>query len=230
MAAGNFTSELVEAYNSFLSTLSQPAQSFINLFLLVLLVVIYSIFIWKFYRFISTRNILGLNLSQYNKSEHPLGTRLLAGGLYLAEYIIILPFLIFFWFSVFTIFLIFLTENLELQTILLISVTIIAAIRMTSYIPNYGENLSKEIAKLFPFTLLAISLLNPSFFDFERVISHLSQLRGLFSVIFNYLIFIIILEIFLRFFEFLFSILGFEDVVEAKKREEKEEEEREEND
>jgi len=91
---------------------------------------------------------------------------------------------------------------------------------MTSYIPRYGEKLAKEIAKLLPFTLLAISLLEPGFFNFERVIEQLSQIPGLFRQILNFLAFIIALEILLRFFDFLFSLMGLEDPIEAKKREE----------
>src|SRR3989339_73649 len=96
-------------------------MDFINLFLLVLLIVIYSIFIWKFYRFISTKNLIELNLSQYNRSEHPVFTKLIAGTLYFVEYIVILPFLIFFWFITFAIFLIFLTEGFDVKAILMIS-------------------------------------------------------------------------------------------------------------
>jgi len=55
---------LMEAYNSALALLPMWAQNFVGLFLLVLLIVIYSVFIWKFYRFVSTKNIINLNLLQ----------------------------------------------------------------------------------------------------------------------------------------------------------------------
>lgn len=202
-------------YNSFLSAVPLWAQNFINLFLLVLLIVFYSVFIWKFYRFIATKNILGLNLNKYNTSQHPFFTKVFAGGLYLIEYFLILPFLIFFWFSVFTLFLIFLTEGLEMQSLLIISVGIIGAIRMTSYIPRYGEDLAKDLAKLLPFTLLAISILNPRFFDVERIFSHFSGLPEFFGEIIIYLLFIIILEMVLRFFDFIFSLFELEEVPET---------------
>ena len=201
---------ILEIYDSFLSALPQGAQSLINLFLPVFLVVIYSVFIWKFYRFISTKNILGLNLNKYNKSKHPFFAKLFAGLLYFVEYIIILPFLIFFWFSVFTIFLIFLTENLDVSTLLIISATIIAAIRVTCYIPKYGQNLSRELAKLLPFTLLAVSLLSSNFFDMGRIISHIKELPGFFNQIIYYLTFIIGFEILLRFFDFVISLFELE--------------------
>jgi len=200
-----FSSETVEAYLGFVATLPSWIQNFLTLFVLVLLIVIYSVFIWKFYRFISKKNIISLNLNKYNKSNHPILTKALAATFYFIEYIIILPFLIFFWFTVFTLFLIFLTEGLELSSLLIISATIIAAIRMTAY---YKGNLSKDLAKLLPFTLLAISITKPNFFDIERILVHLEQLPNFFNEISIYLAFIIVLEIVLRFFEFIFSLFG----------------------
>ena len=214
---------LLEAYSSFVSTLPSWAQNFVTLFLLVLLIVIYAIFIWKFYRFISTKNIVKLNLKRFNKVEHPFFSKLIEGSLSFVEYIVILPFLIFFWFSFFTVFLILLTDQLPIESILLVSVTIIAAIRMTSYIPRYGQDLAREIAKLLPFTLLAVSIINPNFFSIERIISHLGELVGSINLIFTYLLFIIVLEIILRLFEFIFSLMGLEDDPKSSDKDEEEE-------
>jgi hypothetical protein len=206
-----FTQGILEIYDSFLSVLPPGAQNIINLFLPVFLVVVYAVFIWKFYRFISTKNILGLNLNKYNKTKHPFFEKILAGLLYFVEYILILPFLIFFWFSVFTIFLIFLTENLDVSTLLIVAATIIAAIRVTCYIPKYGQNLSGELAKLLPFTLLAVSLLGSNFFDMARIINHLKELPGFFQQIIYYLTFIVGFEILLRFFDFVISLFALEE-------------------
>jgi len=202
--------DLSEAYTAFISTLPNWAQNFISLFLLVLLVVIYAILIWKFYRWIATKNIIELNLNKYNKSEHPFLAKVLAGFFYFLEYIIIIPFLIFIWFGVFTFFLIVLTDKLEVSALLIVSATIIAAIRMTSY---YKEELAKDLAKLLPFTLLAVSIINPNFFNIDRIISQISQLPSFFSQILIYLLFIVILEIILRFFEFIFSLFSLHEEV-----------------
>jgi len=202
--------DLSEAYTAFISTLPNWAQNFISLFLLVLLVVIYDILIWKFYRWIATKNIIELNLNKYNKSEHPFLAKVLAGFFYFLEYIIIIPFLIFIWFGVFTFFLIVLTDKLEVSALLIVSATIIAAIRMTSY---YKEELAKDLAKLLPFTLLAVSIINPNFFNIDRIISQISQLPSFFSQILIYLLFIVILEIILRFFDFIFSLFSLHEEV-----------------
>jgi hypothetical protein len=192
-------------YQAFLNILPIWAQDFVNLFLLVALVLLYTIFIWNFYRFISKKNIISLNLNKYNHSQHPGFAKFLAGMFYFAEYIIILPFLIFFWFLFFTLFLIVLTETLAVGTLLIMSATIIAAIRMASY---YNEDVAKELAKILPFTLLGISIINPNFFYFQRIINNLAEIPGFFQNIFNYLLFIVLIEIILRFFDFIFSLFG----------------------
>ena len=200
--------ELLNAYNAFMGTLPAWAQNFVTLFILVLLIVIYSIFIWKFYKFVSKKNILSLDLKKYSNVEHPFLAKLIVGGLYLVEYIIVAPFVIFFWFAIFTVFLIFLNESLPIGSLLIVSATIVAAIRMTSY---YKEDLSSDLAKLLPFTLLATSILNPRFFDIGRIFTSLAELPGFFGEITQYLIFIIGLEMILRIFEFVFSLFELDE-------------------
>lgn len=207
--------EIIKAYESFLSMLPQWSQDFLNLFLLVVFITAYLIFVWKLYRFIARKNVLGLDLNRYNKSKHPLIAKIFAGLLYLAEYIVILPFIIFFWFAAFTLFLMLLTQDIEIGTILVISAVIISAIRMTAY---YKEELAKEAAKLLPFTLLAVVLVTPGFFEFERIISNFSQISSFFSNVFIYLFFIICLEIVMRFFDFIFSLFGLEEEGEEKEQ------------
>jgi len=205
----NLTAEVTESYNALLSMLPPTVQTFVSLFFLVLIVVLYTVFIWKFYIFVATKNIFGLNLNKYNRSNNPLTTKIIAGLLYFIEYIVVLPFIIFFWFGIFTLFMIIMTENLTVANLLIISTVIISAIRIASY---YKEELARDIAKLIPFTLLGISLINPNFFNMERIIGQIDQLSVFFSDILLYLVFIIILEIVLRFFDFLISLFQLESI------------------
>ena len=212
MALGEVVLQAVETYHSIISNMPQGLQSFVSLFFVVVLMVVYSVFVWKLRKFIGTKNVFGFNLKRFNKSEHTL----IGSALYFLEYIIILPILIFFWFALFALFLILVME-LDLSLILFISAAVIATIRITAYIPGYGQPLSKEIAKLLPFTLLTIALLTPDFFDIERIIGNLSKLENFFSLIFEYLLFIFILEVLLRFFELFLDLLGMKDVKEEEK-------------
>ncbi len=214
-----FGSGLVDSYNLLVQGMPSWAQNFVELFILILLVFLYALLVWKFYKFIATKNLFHLNLSKYNKSEHPVLTKLLAAGLYLLEYIVIVPFLIFFWYTVFTLFLIMLTESLEISALLIVSATIIAVIRMAAY---YKEELAREVAKLLPFTLLAVAILDyTKIFDIGRIIGHITSLPQFFNTIFDYFIFIFLLEIILRFFDFLFIAIGIQS--EKSLEEEKEE-------
>lgn len=206
--ASSVSNFLTEFYNYILSLLPSWMEKFIGLFLLVLLVVIYAIFVWKFHRFISKKNVFSLDLHQYNKSEHPFLSRVFAIGFYLLEYAIILPIMIFFWFAVFAIFLTLMTKNLPIETILILSATIVGAIRMTAY---YNERISEEIAKLFPLTFLAVAITTQGFFDFGKIAPQISQFPSLFGSITTYLIFIIALELLLRFFDFILSLFGLEE-------------------
>jgi len=218
MAEGfeNIGANLSEAYTYLLSLFSPAGQRFISFLFIVLLVVIYAIFIWKFYKSISTKNLLELNLNQYNKTERPLLAKVLAVIFYVIENIIIFPILIFIWFSIFTLFLIVLTENLPIGSLLLISATVIAAIRLTSY---YKKKLSEDLAKLIPFTLLAISLVNPGFFSIERIFDQFRELSLIFNEILIYLVFIIILEGILRLVDFIFSYFSIKEDEDEEKKE-----------
>ncbi len=213
-----FSQEMVLAYQSIVSLLPVSLQGFVNLFLVVVLMVLYSVFIWKLHKFIGKKNILKLNLNQYNNAEHPFVDKVFASVLYFVEYIVVFPLLIFFWFAVFTVFLVLVME-LDIKVIIFISAATIASIRIASYIPEYGGDLAKELAKLIPLNLLAIALLTPGFFDVERVIENLSHLSNFFGIVINYLLLIVVLEILLRFFELVFSLYGIEDEDEEKEEE-----------
>ncbi len=199
-------------YSGFVQMLPSWSQNYVSLFLWSILLVIYSIFIWKFYRWIARKDILKLNLSRFNHSEHIVFSKIIGGGIYFLEYLIILPAVVFLWFGVFTFFLMLLTKALELQTILIISVTIVAAIRMTSY---YKEELARDLAKLIPFTLLTVAI-SQGLFDFNKIIEQIQLIPTFFSEIWTYLIFIVILEFFLRILDIIFMAFGIYDEREIK--------------
>ena len=188
----------IEVYKNFTASFPHQIQIFINLLVLIIAVVIYAAFVWKFYVFISTKNILRLNLNKYNKLKHPVFAKAVAGMLYFIEYLIILPILIFFWFAFFTILLTILTKGLEPQQIVLIAATTIGAIRVLTYIPKYGESVSSEVAKILPLTLLAIGITNPLFFKLGETSAELLKIPQVLGEIRFYLFFIVALELILR--------------------------------
>ena len=199
---------ILETYNTFVSVMPVWLQEFTNLFVVILLIFLYSVFVWIFYKSISKRDIIKLDLNKYNTADHPVLIKFLAAVFYFTEYIIILPLIIFLGFALFTLLMIFLTEELSTSALLLISATIIATIRLTAY---FREEIAKDLAKLIPLTFLAVSLLTPGFFSVERIIGKLTEMPMFIDEIFIYLVFIMIMEIVLRFFNFIFSLLHIED-------------------
>lgn len=195
----------VETYNSVMNVLPWWGQDFIKLFFMTCVVFAFAFFIWKFYTSLAKKNIFGLNLRQYTGEDDYFLIRLLRGFFYVLEYLIVLPFIIFFWFSVLAVLLILVTD-VPLGDVLMISAVVVVVIRMTAYAKK-GE-LAKELGKLIPFMLLTAAILEPNFFDLQRVISQFAVFPEFFNKAIVYLIFIVILEIFLRLFDFIFSLFG----------------------
>jgi hypothetical protein len=109
--------------------------------------------------------------------------------------------LILFWYTAFSLFFLLLADELTTGTVLLISTIVLCAIRIVSY---YKEDFSREMAKLFPLTLLAATITRSSFVDLTKIISQISEIPSFFNQIFVYFILIFSLEIILRLFDLMF--------------------------
>lgn len=191
-----------EIFNDIMNTLSGEGNLLFTLLFFTSVIVIYAVFVFYFYRYLAKKNIIGLNLSQYSESES--SQKIIATFFYIIEYLIILPILTFFWFAVFAILILVLAEGIGASTVLIISAAFVAAVRVTAYI---SEKLSQDLAKMIPFTLLAIAITKPNFFDVSALISRFAEIPALFSNIAYYLMFIVILELIMRFSELISNIV-----------------------
>ena len=194
--------------SEFIFSIPEDQRIIVSLVIYSTLIIMFSLFIWKYYRFLGRRDIIKLNLKQYNYSTHPVLEKILAVSLYILEYLVILPFLAFFWFTILSLFLLIFSEINSTEQILLIATAIITSTRVTAYI---SEDISKEIAKLLPFNILAALLIGTDFFNFLRIIDRINQIPGLLSNIFFFLIFIFVIE-----FIFRILFLGIEIFVSEK--------------
>ena len=88
-----------------------------------------------------------------------------------------------------------LSESQDTLQILLISAAIITSTRITSYI---SEDLSKDLAKILPFTILAAFILGTNFFNSEIILTKVSQIFTLFDNIITFVIFIFMIEFIFR--------------------------------
>jgi hypothetical protein len=168
--------------------------------------VIYTVFVYYFYRFLARKNIFELNLAQYNQYSSPGVVKFFAMFFYFLEYILFLPLVVFFWFTFLAILVLMMAEGMSTSSILLIAAAIVASVRVTSYI---SQNLSKDLAKVFPFTFIAIAVTKQGFFNVNSFLSRVGEIPSLFPNIIYYLLFIAVVEIIMRVIEavtFLFKV------------------------
>ncbi len=172
------------------------------LVMFVLGMVIYSIFIFNFDRFIATRDILAFNLYQYHDKVTWIWLRQFVYVImYLLEYIIIFPFFIMTWFFILAFFLLILSEN-NVEMTLVIAMAIVTTIRITAY---YNYKLSEDLAKTLPLALLVVMLTNVSSFSIDKLIDGLSRVPLFFNTILYYIFFVMSVELFLRIITLLYS-------------------------
>ncbi len=155
----------------------------------------YAVFVFKFYRFVAARDMFGLDLSRYEGRNHGLARSVLHVVLYVFKYLVLFPVFAFFWFAVLTLILSFLSKGQTFPETLLIALATVAAIRVTSY---YKEDLSRDLAKILPFAVLGIFLVDASFFSVSDSLDSLRVAGDYSESILYYLVFLIALEFVLR--------------------------------
>jgi hypothetical protein len=183
-------------------TIAGAIETLQPLIVFVIGMVIYSLFIFKFYHFIARKDVFKLNLAKYNTAEHPFLKKFSRVVLYLIEHVLVFPLLVFFWFGVLSALLAFLSREQTVSQILLVSMALVVAVRITAY---YNEDLSKDLAKMLPFALLGVFLVDISFFSLAGAWATIQQFPSYLSVGIYYFLFVIALELLLRIFDLLFG-------------------------
>jgi hypothetical protein len=79
--------------------------------------------------------------------------------------------------------------------ILFISIAVVSATRVTAY---YSEELARDMAKLIPFALLGLTIVQPGFFSIELTLARIAQVPSLLWNIIPFILYIFVLEIALR--------------------------------
>ena len=172
---------------SFQQILKGDFEFFIPLLYLIISIAIYSIMIWHFYRFIATRDCFKLKYTRHPKI------------LTACRYFLFYPIIAFLFFAGFSTMMMFLTRDYSISSLLSTSFSIVVAIRLTAY---YNDDLSKDVAKMLPFALLGLVLVDPSYFLIEDIIIKVNQLPSFFAQVVQYIIFIVLVEWILRSFLF----------------------------
>ena len=163
--------------------------------LYVLGMAVYAVFVFKFYRFIAARDMFGLDLSKNDGANNPVFMDLLHLMWYGAKYLLLFPGFATFWFAVLTLILIVLSKDQALSHILVVSLATVSVIRITAY---YNENLSRDLAKILPFAVLGVFLIDSSFFNLNASLQLLYEFNGFWATIAHYMIALVVLEFSLR--------------------------------
>lgn len=168
---------------SFDKILSGDFSGVISLFYIAILIAIYSVAIYHFYRYIARRDCFKPSKRKHTK----------AVGFF--KYFLLFPFIAVIFFLGFSMMLLFMAKDISLDLVLSTSFAIVIAIRICSY---YTEDLSRDVAKMLPFALLGIFLVSPSYFILEDITNKINSLPELVNIATRYILFVIIVEWILR--------------------------------
>ena len=156
---------------------------------------IYAVFVFKYYRFVASKDMFALDLSRFEERSIRWVRSTLHVILYVIKYLIVFPVFAFFWFAVLTLILAFLSKDQTFSETLLVALATVSAIRVTAY---YNEDLSRDLAKILPFAVLAIFLIDASFFSVGESLEILKEAGDYTEKIVYSLSFIVALELVLR--------------------------------
>ncbi|MBN2102059.1 MAG: hypothetical protein JW716_04270 [Candidatus Aenigmarchaeota archaeon] len=156
--------------------------------------IIYSVFIFKFYRFIAKREVFKIKIREGDSHK---GLKKL---LLVLEYVFLFPIVAFMWFIGFTAMMTVLSKVVSIDNIFLIAMAVLTSIRVTAY---YDEDLSKDVAKLLPFALMGVFLLDIAGVSYTFFFQMLFTLPEMTGTLIYYFLFIVVLELLLRFALFL---------------------------
>lgn len=193
----NITSSIITSNPYVQQIYSFIGPTYLSLIIFTIGLFIYTIFVWKFYRGLSKRDLFKLDLDRYRLSDGKWKNVKMAwsGFLYALKYLIIFPLYVSFWFGLLSLFLFVLAKEVAIHQIILVSIIVISTTRLTSY---YKEELAADLAKLLPFALLAIVFTDPTFLSTEILYSRLLEVPSIIPQILEYFVFTIILEWVLR--------------------------------
>lgn len=163
--------------------LSGNLEAFVPLLYLIISIAIYSIIIFHFYRFVARRDCFKPSKLKHTKTVGFL------------KYAFLFPFVAILFFMGFSLMMIFLTRNYPVGQILSTAFGVVVAIRITAY---YNEDLSRDVAKMLPFALLGVFLVDPSYFTPGEVMNRINSMPEFANLIIQYIFFMIIVEWILR--------------------------------
>ncbi|MDG1524786.1 MAG: hypothetical protein P8Q90_01775 [Candidatus Thalassarchaeaceae archaeon] len=168
-------------------------------------IVIYSTFVFKFYRFLAKKDLIDADFSQYSEGFTGFMKRLVDGVLLILQNILFAPFLISFWVLILAVILTLLSGGDDLYWNVLVATSVVGAVRVISY---FSEDLARDVAKMLPFAVLGVFLVDAGSFNWDAVSILWDQL-GEFAISFaSSMTLVVLLETALRILDTIKQIIS----------------------
>lgn len=155
----------------------------------------YCIFVFALYKKVSERFIFAFSDKDCRNSKYPVFMKFWCRFLYGLKYVFVAPLFLFFWAAMFSVFLLLMQDTIPLLQGLMISMALLAAIRVCAH---YSESLAEDVAKTVPLSLLALFLVDMELIHFKEFWLKLKEIPSIWQTLLVYFGFIVLLELVLR--------------------------------
>ena len=147
---------------------------------------------WYFYhKQLSKKNLFEIPKIDSNSQFVNFINRLV----YFLKYIIIFPLYSFIWFLIFSFLLVLIAKSRPISEIMFFGIVIVSVTRIAAYV---SSKLSEDMAKLLPWALIIVFLIDPQSITIESVQASFNSFMQEIPNVAKYLIFIAFVEWFLR--------------------------------
>ena len=172
--------------------LIQPAIVF------ALVLAVYTMTVFYFCRFISRRDVIRFQYAGLRNlvARHTILKVLLFSWIWTFRYGLLFPVVAYTWFIMLTIMVAVLYNSKEPAQLVLISMSVITAVRITAYL---DEDLSRDIARILPFALLGLFIANFAEFEIGATVRLLRDAVQEWERLLYYWAYVVLQELVLRF-------------------------------
>lgn len=148
----------------------------------------YAVIVFLFYRYMAQRD---LRLDRERPPARGFGARVLAG----LRFLFLFPLVSLGYAGILVASLFLLSKSMGVDQILLVSMSVVAGVRATSYV---NENAAEELARLIPVGLLGVVLVDPGYLSLELTLERFGSIPGALGDITRYFLALVALELALR--------------------------------
>jgi hypothetical protein len=158
----------------------------------IIAMVLYAIFVFKFYTFISRRDILKMKDHEKQQGFFKFLAKISSHAV---QNLVLIPILVFFWFAIIAGLIMVMARNHTPQTVMTAALAIVATIRITSY---YKESLAEDLAKTIPLAMLAVLIVDIGYFSFDNTLALAEQIPLYWKTLVYYMVLVVIIEFVMR--------------------------------